>query len=495
MEYSISVCQGAGYVRHNNRDIFAPNVDPSLTKDNVTYKRQTLEDAYEECFGDAIREYDANQKRKDRKIGSAINYIDKIKNSKNGEKPFYEIIVQIGNHHDIETGTLSREECKQILTEYMKTFEARNPNIHVFNAVLHMDEPAGTPHIHIDYIPVARQYQRGLQVRNSLDKALKQQGVTPMNNTRYSNATLAWEDSEKACIESVMRHHDMTRKPDTGLHRKHLSKEMYLAYLQDMDNRIQANVLEEESLPEIEVRPNRLNKEEVIVKRKDLDCYVHGYQDAIGRVSKRSTAAGQRTRAADAMMNSLKSDKQETVKLKKQLDNQKDFYEGHNQEFVDRGVEIVRLESTLEFERQRRKKAEVDRQKAEFDLQKAEGERDEALKLKERLASKLDKLTRAVTRTFTLLNNLHYPDSEFYLDDSIKKPIALLVESRNFMADTLKSMGYADSATNIRKYVVQDKEILNRVDKRLNPPPAKQEPREETPPPRNRNRGYGRGDR
>ena len=57
----------------------------------------------------------------------------------------------------------------------MQDFSERNPNLYVFNAVLHMDE--ATPHLHIDYIPVAHGYQKGLQVRNSLDKALKEQGI------------------------------------------------------------------------------------------------------------------------------------------------------------------------------------------------------------------------------------------------------------------------------------------------------------------------------
>lgn len=67
-----------------------------------------------------------------------------------------------------ENGNLT-EEAKQaieVLDKYANTFQERNPNLYVFNCVLHLDE--ATPHLHIDYIPVAHGYKKGLQTRNSL---------------------------------------------------------------------------------------------------------------------------------------------------------------------------------------------------------------------------------------------------------------------------------------------------------------------------------------
>lgn len=99
-----------------------------------------------------------------------------IKNSRNGEKQFYEIVVQIGKKND--TGVLDAEEnlsvdakaASEILDEYARSFQERNPNLYLFNAVLHMDE--ATPHLHLDYIPVAHGYKSKLHTRNSLTKAL-----------------------------------------------------------------------------------------------------------------------------------------------------------------------------------------------------------------------------------------------------------------------------------------------------------------------------------
>ena len=48
-------------------------------------------------------------------------------------------------------------------SEYMKNFEKRNPNLIVFNAVMHLDE--ATPHLHISFVPVAHNQKRGLETR------------------------------------------------------------------------------------------------------------------------------------------------------------------------------------------------------------------------------------------------------------------------------------------------------------------------------------------
>lgn len=68
------------------------------------------------------------------------------------------------------------EKAKEVLQEYFHEFEKNNPNIHVFNAKIHMDEK--TPHMHIDFIPVADGYKTGMPKRNSYSKALEQQGCT-----------------------------------------------------------------------------------------------------------------------------------------------------------------------------------------------------------------------------------------------------------------------------------------------------------------------------
>lgn len=263
---SISIAKGKGSMAHNNREFITENVDKDRIKDNITYKQESLTDAYEHCFGQAIQDYNAKQKRKDRQIDGVKGYMEQIRNSKNGEKLFYENIVQVGNMFDSQVGTQQGEICKQILDEYMKSFQERNPNLYVFNAVLHMDEQ--TPHLHIDYIPIAREYKNGLQARNSLDRAFKQQGIEGKSN-KFENRTIAWQKSEKDHIETLMNARGLQRAEDEGLDQEHLTIEQYKAVVNEIRNEVK-------ELPkQIESKPTLFDKEKVTVNKKDLEQLEH----------------------------------------------------------------------------------------------------------------------------------------------------------------------------------------------------------------------------
>ena len=120
MGKTISFVKGKGSVAHNNRDFIAANVDKNRTDWNVTYMCQPLREAYDECFGAALKEYNDKQKRNDRKKD---DYMNEIKNSKNGEKLFYENVVQIGKMTDTgvldENGELS-ESAKNYIVKTQK---------------------------------------------------------------------------------------------------------------------------------------------------------------------------------------------------------------------------------------------------------------------------------------------------------------------------------------------------------------------------------------
>ena len=197
---TISFPKGGGSLSHNNREFIANNVCPERTGWNKTYIRDSIADAYEKCFGEAVREYNAGQKRNDRKIN---NYVKKIENSDNGEKVFYENIVQLGTKDDTpvvdESGNLTEaaKEAIDLLDEYVRTFQERNPNLYLFNCVLHLDE--ATPHLHIDYIPVAKVYKKGMGTRNSISKALQQMGFEK-GKGRYDNEVIDWEARERGYL-------------------------------------------------------------------------------------------------------------------------------------------------------------------------------------------------------------------------------------------------------------------------------------------------------
>lgn len=255
---SNSFCKGKGSIGHNNRDFITPNVDQSRTHLNVTYVRQPLEDAYEHLFGEAVRAYNDKQKRADRKIN---DYLDKIRTSKNGEKIFYESLVQVGTMHNCHVTSENGKEAAQILDEYMKGFQLRNPNLYVFNAVMHLDEQ--TPHLHIDWIPVAEGYKSGLAIRNSLDKALKQQGIDGSGG-KLGNSTQHWQDREKMELASIMERFGWEYEAYSGEGRGNLTVDQYRAMAREIEH--QADRLPDQ----IESRPVPLSKDKVIVDKSEL---------------------------------------------------------------------------------------------------------------------------------------------------------------------------------------------------------------------------------
>ena len=156
--------------------------------------------AYKEIFGSVLQEYNKRQKRADRRID---DYYEHILKSKNGEKPFYEDVIQWGSMEDFRADPRLREKAKECLVEYARTFEARNPNLKLIGAYVHMDE--ASPHLHHDYIPVASGYKTGMQTRNSLDKAMKQMGYVPVKESRINNATKLWKEHERAYFGELCR--------------------------------------------------------------------------------------------------------------------------------------------------------------------------------------------------------------------------------------------------------------------------------------------------
>lgn len=205
----ISMPQGKGSQLHNKRAYesigrnIPDHIDSARTHENVTLVDIPIKQAYEELFGEALAAYNAKQTRSDRKIDS---YYEHIKKSGNGEKLFYEDVVQWGSVSDF-TSEKTRQTAKKCLIEYVNGFEERNPNIKLIGAYIHMDE--ASPHLHLDYIPVARGYKRGLSVRNSFSKALHEMGFEQDPETRKDNAAVQWKKHERAVFGDICAAHGL----------------------------------------------------------------------------------------------------------------------------------------------------------------------------------------------------------------------------------------------------------------------------------------------
>ena len=203
-----------GDVNHNNRKFIAENVDRTRVKDNITIVKDDIKQVYHELFDDALKDFNARQTRKDRIIH---DYREHIRHGRQ-EKEFYEVIFQVGNKDDTPVGSDAAKTATEILQEFTEGFIKRNPHLRVFNAVIHLDE--ATPHVHIDFVPFATGQKRGLSTRNTLSKALEQQGFK--GEGKLETNTKKWIEREKQALSEVM----LTRGIEweqLGTHNEHLS--------------------------------------------------------------------------------------------------------------------------------------------------------------------------------------------------------------------------------------------------------------------------------
>lgn len=214
MKRTISIMSGEGVVNHNLRIYHAENTDPERSHLNIHYCHTNIRKVYHQLFDRALQKYNSRQKRSDRIIK---DYYKKICMGEQ-EKPFYEIIVQIGNHENMNAQSEDGKLAAKMLDEYMQGFRSRNPQLHVFSAHLHMDE--ATPHLHIDFVPFTTGSKRGLETRVSLKKALETQGF--IGTGRQDTERSRWVLSEKEQLAAVMERYGIEwEKKDT--HEEHLN--------------------------------------------------------------------------------------------------------------------------------------------------------------------------------------------------------------------------------------------------------------------------------
>ena len=211
---SISIELGKGALKHNSRIFNTPNTNPERSHLNKEYINDDIKNVYHELFDEAVERYNSKQTRNDRKVK---NYYEKICNGKQ-EKPFHEIVVQIGNKNDFGNDKKTAEFAEKALDNYVSTFQKRNPYLHMFSAHMHLDE--ATPHLHIDFVPFTTGSKRGLDTRVSLKQALANQGF--VGNGREETEWALWVNSEKESLaESMLKFNIEWENQHTN--REHLS--------------------------------------------------------------------------------------------------------------------------------------------------------------------------------------------------------------------------------------------------------------------------------
>ena len=479
----VSMPQGKGSQLHNRREYekigkpIPDNIDVSKSSENIILVDKDIKQAYREIFGEALEQYNAKQKRADRKIE---DYCDHIKKSKNGEKLFYEDVVQWGSKEDFQKPE-TRQKAKEALIEYVNTFQERNPNLKLIGAYIHMDE--ASPHLHLDYVPVAHGYTRGLATRNSLDKAMKEMGFQPEKESRKNNATKLWKESERSVFGEICRNMGLEVEAERKA-RGSLSVDEYKKARDQMIGEIEqekeAIVAEVEPLRELKTGIDEIDtagKElpfgVVAIKKKDLEAVKEqakaytANRDEIETLRERSAAVSQREQRAD--------------QREQQLNKREAGLEDMQNQIIERYNRQLRLNQLLE-KAERDGKAK-DKQIADLQAENSSlrgqirsltAQMDE---IKAELWERINKLTDKLKGAYTSLTNivkavgmLKYDKEDGYkVPDLTQKQEKLIDGIAEYGAKWAKEDGFPDMAEDMEKHIGISKGIADTIE-----PPRRQ---------------------
>ena len=479
----VSMPQGKGSQMHNRREyekygkLTPDNIDVSKSSENIILVDKDIKQAYREIFGEALEQYNAKQKRADRKIE---DYCDHIKKSKNGEKLFYEDVVQWGSKDDFQNPQ-TRERAKEALVKYVEGFEERNPNLKLIGAYIHMDE--ASPHLHLDYVPVAHGYTRGLATRNSLDKAMKEMGFQPEKESRKNNATKLWKENERSVFGEICRNMGLEVEAERKA-RGSLSVDEYKKARDQMIGEIEqekeAIVAEVEPLrklktgmDEIDTAGKELPFGVVAIKKKNLEAVKEqakaytANRDEIETLRERSAAVSQREQRAD--------------QREQQLNKREAGLEDMQNQIIERYNRQLRLNQLLEkSERDGRAKdkkiadLQTENTSLRGQIRSLTAQLDE---VKAELWNKINNLTDKLKGAYTSLTNivkavgmLKYDKEDGYkVPDLTQKQEKLIDGIAEYGAKWAKEDGFPDMAEDMEKHIGISKGIADTIE-----PPRRQ---------------------
>ena len=270
---------GLGSVEHViNKEYRDKEVHVSEDGEFEIWEDKGVYQTYKENFEDSIKEYNSKQKRKDRKItdkdGDEVTaYIKSVKESQrgkskktitkkmedgtvqtvevsqdNGQRVLYELVVSAGNcnkllddkgrvqytadGHEIHPQRVEREINKRAIQRFCEEFESIYQNFKVALCAYHADEQYlnargnyewGIEHAHIDFIPVASGYSRGLTKQAGMRKALECMGF----KNRYDSDGTYRNAYQDFCADAQTRFEEI------------LHQEYYRYYIKDKHMRME----------------------------------------------------------------------------------------------------------------------------------------------------------------------------------------------------------------------------------------------------------------
>jgi len=181
-------------------------------------------------------------------------------------------VVGIGDKNTCAFGTDEGELAITILADYARNFQKRNPNLYVFNSVLHLDEK--TPHLHIDYVPIASGYKNGMAVRNSQSVALQQMGFG-----KNKNSINEWRIEERQELRRLCNYYGMEIAEETKGRGKTFTPDEY-------------KKIRDEAKEELKTEPEILDEIKDEIRAEVEAELISEQQHLVGEISKHKKTVG-----------------------------------------------------------------------------------------------------------------------------------------------------------------------------------------------------------
>lgn len=224
-QITISVHNGTKVSRaHNMRNRKVTDKEPHIDKNGwyAVWRDEPLREAYTRIFGKAQEEFNLKQTRNDRRV---LDYLSNVQKSAK-QHPVYETIITLGNVDEHPEPRESYEILQQVFEEWKKNY----PNLEIVGAYFHADErdpktkKSGTPHLHIDYVPVAHGYKKGLAVQNGLVKAFGEMGFILKGK---DTAQIQWQRDLKSRVTQLVQERGFKVVEPTVKRKKHVETAIY----------------------------------------------------------------------------------------------------------------------------------------------------------------------------------------------------------------------------------------------------------------------------
>ena len=198
----------AGVAKHNLRkykseEYSANNIFLIYGTDNLV---QDVKAVYHQEFDEALKIYNENQTRADRKIE---DYFEHVANK--DQDMAVEIIIQIGDRAYWQQHYENKCYMKKIYSMMLAELQYLLPEFVVANAVVHMDEDS--PHMHVVGVPVATGYKKGLSKQVSKRKVFTKEVLSEVLQDELravANTKVMIAFDEQIREKSKGRNHDLS---------------------------------------------------------------------------------------------------------------------------------------------------------------------------------------------------------------------------------------------------------------------------------------------